>query len=612
MTTDLCGWFGRFDEASEAVLHRMAGAAPERQLRTHAGSAAGIYVDAGYEGADLFVDQRFKAGVLGRPRWSDPELASLAARSGDAAALATAYRKYKTELFQFLQGPFAIALHDEAESESLLAIDRFGVHTMNYTVSTDPLVFASTADGVRRHPRVASTIDPQAIFNFLSFSVVPAPGTIYREQRKLLPAQYLHCRKGEARLGFYWQVPYRETAKQPDSLAEELHVLLRQAMRRAVEGRDIGGVGAFLSGGLDSSTVAGLLAGLSTTPAKSFTMYFGAEGYDEALYARKAVEHFALQAREHTLTPDEALALLPTLARDYDEPFANSSAIPAYYCARMARENGVGLLLAGDGGDELFAGNSRYATQLLLDRYFRVPASLRKGLIEPIVDAMPKALLLGPVRKIHKYVRLATTPMPDRMLAYEHLSEAEARAMFDSAVLREIDIHQPLAVAREVYNRPKAASMLARMLHLDLQLAIADNDLRKVRRMCRIAGVEVRFPFLDEDLAVFSAQIPADVLMKGGRLRAFYKDAMRGFLPQEILEKSKHGFGMPYDLWIKTNPGIRQLMTDCVASFRKRRYCNAGFIDALLTSADGGDPRSIGRLWDIMMLELWLRERGLN
>lgn len=141
---------------------------------------------------------------------------------------------------------------------------------------------------------------------------------------------------------------------------------------------------------------------------------------------------------------------------------------------------------------------------------------------------------------------------------------------------------------------------------------MADNDLRKVRRMCRVAGTKVRFPFLDEDVAVFSAQLPAALLMEGLRLRAFYKKAMQGFLPEEILDKKKHGFGMPYDLWIRSNPRVRQIVGDNVASFRNRAYCRPEFIDDLLTRYDSDDPRCAGRLWDIMILEMWLRERSLS
>ncbi len=149
-------------------------------------------------------------------------------------------------------------------------------------------------------------------------------------------------------------------------------------------------------------------------------------------------------------------------------------------------------------------------------------------------------------------------------------------------------------------------------MHLDLELAMADNDLRKVRRMCRAAGVKVRFPFLDEDLATFSAQLPASVQMEGMRLRGFYKQAMQGFLPPEIRDKKKHGFGMPYALWIRSNPRIRQVVTDHVTSFKGRPYCNPAFIDALLAGYNSDDPRCAGRLWDIMILEMWLRERNLS
>jgi asparagine synthase (glutamine-hydrolysing) len=149
-------------------------------------------------------------------------------------------------------------------------------------------------------------------------------------------------------------------------------------------------------------------------------------------------------------------------------------------------------------------------------------------------------------------------------------------------------------------------------MHLDIELALADNDLRKVRGMCRAAGVKVRFPFLDEDLANFSATLPADVLMPGQTLRGFFKQAMQGFLPPEILEKKKHGFGMPYDLWIRSNPRVRQIVGDNVASFKRRAWCRPEFIDTLMAGHASEDARFAGRLWDIMILEMWLRERGLS
>jgi asparagine synthase (glutamine-hydrolysing) len=611
VTTGLCGWFGRCDGASAAMLRTMAGPA-SGETATHADDVSALFVDTGYEGGNVFSDGRYRAAFAGEPRWSDPELAALGARGGPAAALVEAFRRHRTDLFRFLHGPFAFALHDANEDESILAIDRFGTHALCYADGA-PLVFGSTADSVRRHPRVASTIDSQAIFNFVNFAVVPAPGTIWREQKKLLPAQYLHRSKGVTRTGFYWQMPYRETSSKDNrALAEELMRLMRQAVQRTMDGVAKEQIGAFLSGGLDSSTVAGLLAQLSGIAAKSFTMCFGAEEYDEVYYSRIAAKHFGLNAREHNVSPDEAVGVLETLARVYDEPFGNSSAIPTFCCARVAQSDGVSVLLAGDGGDELFAGNSRYRTQLMLDHYFKLPVLLRKGLLEPLLAALPEAAMVGPVRKARNYVRLVTTPMPDRMLAYEHLDGEEIEAMFRPEMLRAIDHNQPMALARAAYDRPAHGDMLQRMMHLDIELALADNDLRKVRGMCRAAGVKVRFPFLDEDLAEFSATLPAGILMEGQRLRAFFKKSMQGFLPPEILDKKKHGFGMPYDLWIRSNPRVRQIVGDNVAGFKQRGYCRPEFIDALMAGYASDDARFAGRLWDIMILEMWLRERRVS
>lgn len=608
MTTGLCGWFGRTENAAD-VLRKMAGAdGADPAMR--ADDTAGLFVDSAYEGGSVYRNGRFHAALAGEPRWSDPELAAIAARGGAAAALVEAFRRHRTDLFRFLHGAFSLAVHDTQEDESLLAVDRFGVHALCYADGA-PFVFGSTTDSVRRHPRVGATIDPQGLYNFVNFAVVPAPGTIYREQKKLLPAQYVHRAKGVVRTGFYWQMRYRDAPTQDArALGEEMMRLLAQAVHRDMEGVAQDRIGAFLSGGLDSSTIAGLLARGSTAPARSFTMCFGAEAYDEVYYSRIAATHFGLNAREHNVSPDEAVGVLETLARVYDEPFGNSSAIPTFCCARVAAADGVSVLLAGDGGDELFAGNARYRTQLVLDRYFEVPAAIRKGVLEPVLRALPEAAMVGPVRKARNYVRLVTTPMPDRMLAYEHIAPDEASTMFQADFLRQVDTDRPMAIAREAYARPASGDALQRMMHLDLELAMADNDLRKVRRMCRAAGVKVRFPFLDEDLAEFSATLPVGVLMPGRRLRGFFKDAARGFLPPEILEKKKHGFGMPYDLWIRSNPRVRQIVTDSVASFKRRGYFRPEYVDTLMASHASEDARFAGRLWDIMILEMWLRERG--
>jgi asparagine synthase (glutamine-hydrolysing) len=265
--------------------------------------------------------------------------------------------------------------------------------------------------------------------------------------------------------------------------------------------------------------------------------------------------------------------------------------------------------LAGDGGDELFAGNARYANETARERYFRILQGLPS-----VVIGVPLALL-GSGRmamRARRRFALLTTPLPDRMLASEHVAPEDARDMFTTAFLREIDPEVPMALGRETYRRTSSPAALHRMMHMDLRITLADNDLRKVGAMCRMAGMRVRFPFLDEDVAAFAAKIPVDLLLKEGELRAFYKLAMRGFLPQEVIEKKKHGFGMPYDVWIHEDRRIRVIATDAAHSFKRRGICEAAHIDALLQRSGEGDGRAASHLWDLMMLELWLQAHGTS
>jgi asparagine synthase (glutamine-hydrolysing) len=569
-----------------------------------------LWVDDAGGAARFFADGRYLVAIAGDPRWSAPDLAALASERGHAAAACEAFRRHRLALFDFLQGPFSLALLDTEAAEAVLAIDRFGVHAMYFAETGEGLVFGSTADSVRAHPAVPSTLDLQGIYNYFNYFTVPAEGTIYKEQRKLLPAQVLHYRDGVARRSFYWSLDYaREGAPRAERLAEELHELLACSVARTIGEADGVEIGAFLSGGLDSSTVVGVVRKTTGVAPRTFTVGFDAEGYDEMHFARLAARRFDADANEHYLAVEEAADAIPRVAAFYDEPFGNSSAIPAYYCARSAAERGIGLLLAGDGGDELFAGNARYAHHMALERYFRIAQAVPGIVIGPTLALLGRGRL---TRRARNYLALVTTPLPDRMLAYEHLAPDEARAVFTPAFLREADLATPLAIARETYHRTSSPAALHRMMHMDLRLTLADNDLRKVTAMCRMAGVRVRFPFLDEDLAAFAAKIPAEILLEGGELRAFYKKAMRDFLPQEIIEKKKHGFGMPYDVWLREDRRIRQIAVDAAQAFGRREICNPAHLASLVKKSGEGDGLAASRLWDVMMLELWLEAHGMT
>ena len=617
--TGLCGWLGQLPEgaAPEPTLRAMAGGLgrpPGGPGALRAASDAGLYVQ-GWPGCHAWhADDEIWTALDGSPRWRGHALARLADAQGHGAALHQAYRDHGADLLQQLHGPFSLAVLDRRAGRALLAIDRFGVHRLCYsTAASGPFVFGTTTDALRRHPAISSTIPSQSIFNFLYFYVSPGPKTVYAEQAKLLPGHCVGAGDGPPRAHAYWRMPYREQrpAGRPDALAEQLRDLLHQAVARASADTPSDSLGAFLSGGLDSSTVLAMMKRLRGGHPKSFTIGFEAGGYDETSYARIAARHFDSEHHEHLLTPAEVIDLLPRIAETYDEPFGNSSAIPAFYCARMAKQQGVGLMLAGDGGDEIFAGNARYARQMRLAAYGRIPRALRAHLIEPLVCASPLKRHLGLIERADGYIARARTPMPDRLESFNLLGRIDLAEVFEPDVLAAIDQTEPLRLVREAYGATDSPDMLHRMLALDLKQALADNDLRKVGGMCALAGVQVRYPFLDEDLAEFAAGIPPELMLKGGRLRHFYKQALDEVLPREVLNKQKHGFGMPFAEWLRQDRRLRDLAHDSLQSFRRRGYLRADFLDRLLaTQADGRTTANDGLLWDLTMLEMWLQVRA--
>ena len=613
----LCGWFGagaRVEHGLTAIA-AMGGAltaSTEEDIAAEASSEQGLAARG--KAADLSVEDSLWVSIEGHPQWSDPELAKFAASRGHGAALARAYRDRGRDLFAVLHGPASIAVLDIAHRRAVVAIDRLGVRPICYaTPAKGGLVFGTNADCVRAHPAVPATISNQALFDYLFFARVPAPTTIYEEQRKLLPGQFLWFEDGAATVDWYWQMPYRdEGAINFDALSAEFREIMDRGMGRILAESEDAAIGAFLSGGLDSTTVLGVLAGQSSSPASAFSIGFDAEGFDEMRYARLASHHFGAKQHEYYATPEDILAVAPVIAETYDEPFGNASAVPVYLCARLAKENGVDILLAGDGGDEIFAGNERYGRQKIYAAYEKIPLALRRGAIEPLAgigaewDPMP-------LRKLRSYLRRAKMPMPDRLESDNFFLDADLARVCFPEVLEGVDPHHPLETMRDVYSRAPSASMVNRMLFLDLHGTLADDDLRKVCRMSERAGVDVRYPMLDEELAEFAARLPPRLKLKRLVLRYFFKRALRDFLPRQTITKSKHGFGLPFGQWLMEHKMLQEMFHDSMASLGHRALFQPAFLDEIVgLQRDGrGHPGYHGPLmWVLMMLELWLQSHA--
>lgn len=555
-----------------------------------------------YDGAEPWV------GIIGSPRWRSAALAGEQQERGSAAALRRAYREHGLGLFDRLAGAFAFAILDRSAGKALIAIDRMGIHGLYFATAANQLIFGSTADPVRAHPGVSATIPLQSIYNYLYAYVCRSPGTIYAEQQKLGPGQYVAWEDGRARVESYWRTPFApDKSHSAEELAEELVAQVRRAVRQSLPDGRADGVGAFLSGGLDSSTVSGMLNEVTTGPAETFTIGFDEASYDEMRYADAATRKFGTSAHRYYLTPEDVAATAPKIAAFYDEPFGNSSAIPAYFCAVQARRANLTCLLAGDGGDEILAGNSRYLDQKIYRHYSKLPAPLR--VLLKLAAFHTPFLRNAPFwGKAQRYIARAEVPLPERLEAFNFYQLNRMAEVFEPDALRQIDLEAPWREMRQTYESSASSDPLQRLMHLDLKQALADADLKKVTGMCELASIDVRFPFLDDDLVTFCATIPPQLHLKDGRLRAFFKEAFKEFLPSEVIAKKKHGFGMPFYEWTRDHPTLRELAYDSLGALRGRHLLRGNFIDRVMTEHARAEATDYdGLVWDLMMLELWLQ-----
>ena len=541
---------------------------------------------------------------LGRPRFTDAALAAVAAREGPLAAWRQAWSRHGAQAAAGVAGDFAVALRDE-RGRVFMAVDRFATRSLCYRIDGGRLRFADRADALAD---AHSELDPQSIFDYLFFHVIPSPRTVFQGVCRLPPGHSAVFEGSTLSVQPYWTPSFDERHGQP--LADqvgEFRQLVEAAVRTQIGAIDPQRVGCFLSGGTDSSTVAGMFGRVTGSPARSYSIGFDAAGYDEMEFARIASRHFGTDHHEYYVTPDDLVRDIPTVAAAYDQPFGNSSALPAYCCAKVAKADGVELMLAGDGGDELFGGNTRYALQRMFGWYDRVPAALRTHLMEPILR-QPVASKVRLLRRASGYVTQAKVPLPDRLQMFNLLLRLGVDTVLAPQFLRRIDLAGPAQEQREVWNSVRQGSPINRLLAFDWRYTLAENDLPKVCRTTALAGVDVGFPFLDDALLEFSLHLPSEYKLKRLQLRWFFKEALRGFLPAEIITKKKHGFGLPFGHWATKHAALNRLAVDSLASLAGRGIVRQDFVGSLISERLVEAPGYYGEMvWILMMLEQWLQ-----
>jgi asparagine synthase (glutamine-hydrolysing) len=582
------------------------------ETRVFGGSVAlGVHHIPGFQGG--LLERRQGDRTLGIAFHGNLYEEALSSEAGALEALLDRYDRSGTDFPRGLRGEFAIAIWDSRDEALLLATDRFRVHPLLYGGDARGFAFASRMRALDSAPAPAErTIHPPAIMDVVASSYVPTPETIYREIRKLPPGHVLTYSQGKVTTRPYWDIDFRKPSAAPEAaLAGEV----RDAFREAIECRfrrdaDTDRIGAFLSGGVDSSTVSGVLTQVAGRPIRTFSIGFGEARYNEMSYARIAARRFGAEHHEYFVSPRDTVDALPLVVEEFDEPFGNASAVPTYFCAKMAREHGVDFLYAGDGGDELFGGNERYAFDRVFDYYHRVPGWLRETLLRPGIETLARAMPNPLFTRARNYVAKACLPPVARMTAYSFLNVVPIAEVADPAFLRSLSGYDPARAMERHYENALGTTDLDRQLYLDLKLAIGDNDLYKVSRMTERAGVAVRYPFLDGGLADAAARVPAALKMRGRKLRVFFKRAYRDLLPPEVTAKTKHGFGLPIAIWLRTDPALNAMMHDLVLGPRSlaRGYFRKEALERLVAEHRVEQEPFYGTvLWNLMVLELWQR-----
>jgi len=504
-----------------------------------------------------------------------------------------------------LNGMFAAALWDTKRRRFILARDRMGVKPLHYRQDGSRLYFASEIKSLLEAP-LPREIDLESMARFFTFEYVPAPRSIFQDVRKLLPGHRLVFEDGRAKIEPYWDVHYAATKIKPKPDADyidEIGARLKESVRRRLIS-DVP-LGVFLSGGIDSSAVTALMSEIAGSGIKTFSIGFKEKSFDELDFARIVADQFGTDHHEFIVTPAEVSGLVPTLTGFLDEPLADASIIPTYVISKLARQY-VTVALAGDGGDELFGGYDTYKAYKAARWYRKVPGFIRRGLIRPIIQALPaSAKRLSFEFKAKKFISGVEYPPEISNLIWWGAYSPETRDRLFAAGTKAGLSEDPFAPIAFHLANTQAADPLDRIAYLDLKLNLQDDLLPKVDRMSMAASLEIRAPFLDYTFVEYAATIPSLLKLKGFQSKFILKKALASRLPAEILTKKKIGFDIPLGAWMRGD--LKNFVLETLAPERLQRhgYFDDRFIRGILKEHFAGSHNHRQLLWPLIIFQNW-------
>lgn len=523
--------------------------------------------------------------------------------NSDTEVVLHAYQQFGEACLEKLRGMFAFAIWDRRDESLFIARDRVGKKPLFYSLlESGEFVFGSELKTLLVHGAIKREVDLAALDAYLAFGYVPEEFCILKGVRKLPPGHFLRFKDGRVQTKKYWD--FDLTRPDENRTEDEWAEKLRAKITEAVKIRLISEVplGAFLSGGVDSSTIVGTMAALSDRPVKTFSIGFREDSFDELKYARIAAKQFGTDHHEFIVTPD-LFDLIGEIVWHFDEPFADQSSLPTFMLSKMAREH-VTVILSGDGGDELFAGYDRYVVDQARDKFAAVPGAIRSGIIRRVSAALPHGA------RGKNFLHNVSLDSIDRYIdSVSAFNDPRKKLLYSRDLLASLNGEASASqkVFRDYGNASGLPDAVARLLYLDSKTYLPGDILTKVDRMTMANSIEARVPLLDHELIELVASIPSSLKMKGSETKYIMKKAMEGIVPKEILYREKQGFGVPIGEWI--NDQLRDRINDDLSDSRtiNRGYFQKDYVSTLLNEHATGRRDHANSLWMLWMLELWFR-----
>ncbi len=523
----------------------------------------------------------------------------------DTEVIVHAYEEFGENCPAHFNGMFALAVWDARSKRLFMARDRLGIKPLYYWLGKDRLVFGSELKALMAHPRLPREIDPVALDHFLTLEYIPAPRSILRNVNKLPPGHTLMYQNGRVEVQPYWKIPHDPVREDLSTSAERLRELIRDAVRIRLMS-DVP-LGAFLSGGIDSSTIVACMSQTSSEPVQTFSIGFEDDTYNELPYARAVAARFNTQHREKVLTPDiEDLAV--RLARHLDEPFADTSIFSTFLVSQLASES-VKVVLSGDGGDELFAGYDTYLAQAYSRITDRLPAPVRERALPALMGLVPpQPAKKGLVNKTKRMIEGAALPKSLRHTRWMiFLNSMDKLALYHPDFAASVNGDSAEKFLQAAFQRANVFDGLAQQQYVDIHTYLPDDILTKVDRMSMAVSIEARVPLLDYRIVEFALNLPAEYKLSGSRTKIILREAVREWLPPEVLSKPKQGFSIPMKHWLRGS--LRTMMMDLLAenSLRTAGYFQPAIVAKWQRQHLDGRVNHSHRLWPLMVFEMWRR-----